>query len=606
LVSNAICLKGLPNRFDQRKPDRDGKKVRMKATQYILHAISAEGITHVFMVPGGLIDPFYPELGEPSGIQPIVAAHEGGAAYMADGFARASGRFGVCFAIGGPGVTNTVTAMATALTDRSPVLLISGEVPTDWEGRGGFQDASASGLNDIEVLRPVTAYSMEVEDEGLLDHHLRSALSRTLAPKSSPVHLSVPRNIQAADIKSKYSPIFPALYHHRYLDEEALAGFWDLLAPGKKFAECATRVAVLAGQGVEASRCAKDLQEFAERFHVPVATTLRAKGVLPEDHPLCFGVFGYAGTRHATELLLGQVDVLLVLGSGLNQRDTMYWNKALRPARGIVQVDVDPTAIAKNYPVDVAVVGDCGKTIQSLMSADNDLLRWLDAGKSDRQTWIETVRASGPLLYDEENCYSNDVPIHPARVITELHNTMPRETVALVDSGAHRAFAGHYWKAYAPNHYISATNLGPMGWAIPAGIGAKLARPELPCVVITGDGCMLMHGMEIQTAARFNVPVIWVVVNNGALGNVYLRAKKQGPGPAALTSLPVHDWAGFARSLGAEGTTVETPERLASAFKNALGAERPYVVDVRCGKDYPTPVTPWSVAAQEWMENHHY
>lgn len=578
----------------------------MKATQYILHAIATEGVQHVFMVPGGLIDPFYPEFGDPAGIRPIVAAHEGGAAYMADGYARASGRFGVCFAIGGPGVTNTVTAMATALTDRSGVLLISGEVPTDWEGRGGFQDASASGLNDIEILRPVTTYSMEVEDVQLLDHHLRSALARTLTPESSPVHLSVPRNIQAADIKAEYSPIFPSLYRHRFLDEEALSGFWDLVVPGRRFPECAVRVAILAGQGVESSCCGDDLRNFAERFHIPVATTLRAKGVLPEDHPLSLGVFGYAGTRHATELMLGPMDILLVLGSGLNQRDTMYWNEALRATRGIVQVDVDPTAIAKNYPVDMAVVGDCGKAIQTLMNADNELLRWLDSGKADRQTWIETVRASGPLLYDAANCSSGDVPIHPAQAITELRNIMPRDTVALVDSGAHRAFAGHYWKAYGPNQYISATNLGPMGWAIPAGIGAKLARPESPCVVITGDGCMLMHGMEIQTAARFGVPVIWVVVNNGALGNVYLRAKKQGPGPAALTSLPIHDWAGFARSLGAEGVTVEAPEHLASAFKTALDAEKPYVVDVRCGKDYPTPVTPWSLAAQTWMDNHHY
>jgi acetolactate synthase-1/2/3 large subunit len=365
-------------------------------------------------------------------------------------------------------------------------------------------------------------------------------------------------------------------------------------------------VAILAGQGAESSRCSDELRQFAERFHIPVATTLRAKGVLPEDHPLSFGVFGYAGTRHATELLLGRVDMLLVLGSGLNQRDTMYWNEALRPTRGIVQVDVDATAIAKNFPVDVAVVGDCGRAIEALTNAGNERLQWLDAGKTERQSWTESVRASGPLLYDADNCSSDAVPIHPARVITELRNMMPRDTVAGVDSGAHRAFAGHYWKAYAPNQYISATNLGPMGWAIPAGIGAKLARPQWPCVVITGDGCMLMHGMEIQTAARFAVPVIWVVLNNGALGNVYLRAKKQGPGPASLTSLPTHDWAGFAGSLGAEGATVEAPEDLAPAFKAALQAGQPYVVDVRCGKDYPTPVTPWSLAAQEWMDNHHY
>ncbi|MEI6154190.1 MAG: thiamine pyrophosphate-dependent enzyme [Deltaproteobacteria bacterium] len=180
---------------------------------------------------------------------------------------------------------------------------------------------------------------------------------------------------------------------------------------------------------------------------------------------------------------------------------------------------------------------------------------------------------------------------------------MPRNTVLVVDSGAHRAFSGHYWEAYEPRSYLSATNLGPMGWAIAAGIGAKAARPERPLVVVTGDGCMLMHGMEIQTAARYNIPVIFLVINNGALGNVWLRANEEGPGPRGLAELPVHDWAGFARSLGLAAATIEKPDRMEAAFAQALESRSPYLIDVRCDRAFPTPVAPFSIAKKEWIDN---
>ncbi len=195
------------------------------------------------------------------------------------------------------------------------------------------------------------------------------------------------------------------------------------------------------------------------------------------------------------------------------------------------------------------------------------------------------------------------MPLHPARVVTELRRAMPKDTVLVVDSGAHRAFCGHYWEAYGPRSYISATNLGPMGWAIPAGIGAKAARLEKPLVVVTGDGCMLMHGIEIQTAARYGVAAIFVVINNGALGNVWLRAIQEGPGPASLTEIPLHDWAGFARSLGLGAATVNKPEELAPAFRQALASGAPYLVDVRCDRSFTTPVSPYSQAKQAWVDD---
>lgn len=572
------------------------------ATRYLLEALRAEGITHAFLVPGGLIDPFLPALADTPGIMPVVAAHEGGAACMADGYARAGGRFGVCLAIGGPGITNMVTAMAAARSDFSPVLVVSGQVPTDWEGRGGFQDSSPAALNDVMMLSPLTKSSLMVENIHLFNHHLRASLTRMLAGSQGPVQLSLPIDIQRAAVHATWEKLDRSLYYPRFVDLEAMERLWQLLAPAPP-TQPPQRILVLAGAGVEKSDASGDLVACAERFEIPVATTLRGKGVFPEDHRLSLGVFGYAGQRPAIETILsGEVEVLLVLGSGLGQRDTMFWDRKMLPSQALVQVDIDPQVIGRTWPVQAAVAGDCGEVLRVLLQADPRRAGVLEASIPARRAWVAEIKAKGPRCYDGENAASDAVPLHPARVVTELRRAMPRDGVLVVDSGAHRAFCGHYWEAYAPRTYLSATNLGPMGWAIPAGIGAKAARPETPLAVVTGDGCMLMHGMEIQTAARYGLAGVFVVINNGALGNVWLRARQEGPGPMGLTELPVHDWAGFARSLGLKAATVSRPEELSAVFNQALAAGVPFLVDVRCDKAFTTPVTPYSQAKKEWVD----
>jgi acetolactate synthase-1/2/3 large subunit len=575
----------------------------MLTTQYLLEAFRGEGITHVFLVPGGLIDPFLPALASTPDLTPIVAAHEGGAGCMADGYARASGRFGVCFAIGGPGVTNMVTAMAAARTDFSPVIVISGQVPTNWEGRGGFQDSSPAALNDVAVFHPLTISSLMVENLHLVNHHLRASLTKMLAGSQGPVHISLPTDIQKAEVQAPWVRLDETLYAPRFVDRHGIERLWRLLAPSGS-SPAPVRILALAGAGVEKSGGTEDLVAFAERFDIPVATTLRAKGVFPEDHRLSLGIFGYAGHRPAIDTILsGEVEVLLVLGSGLSQRDTLFWDRRMLPSRALVQVDIDPQVIGRTWPVDVPVVGDCGRALQVVMSYDYQLTQALESTNPQRRAWLARILAAGPRCYEGDNTASDAVPLHPARVITELRRVMPRDTVLVVDSGAHRAFCGHYWEAYEPRSYLSATNLGPMGWAIPAGIGAKAARPDRPLVVVTGDGCMLMHGMEIQTAAHYGIAAIFVVINNGALGNVWLRAVKEGPGPAALTEIPVHDWAGLARALGLKAATVHQPGELAPAFREALKAGTPFLVDVRCDRACTTPVTPYSQAGQEWVDD---
>jgi acetolactate synthase I/II/III large subunit len=562
-------------------------------TDFILDALLREGLDHLFLVPGGLIDPFLPALARHSALKPIVAAHEGGAAYMADGYARASGRFGAALGIGGPGLGNMATAVAAAKTDLSPVLIMSGEIPLEMEGLGEFQDASQATLDDTALMKPLTRLSMTVASARNLNHSLRHGLTSMLAPPSGPVHLSLPHDVLTGDCAADYV---------------AVSGFFADVAPLSLAAAQtalthlagAQRIAILAGAGIEHDRAAADLKVAAERWSIPVATTLRAKGVFPEDHDLSLGVFGYAGTRHATGALFDpDLDVLLILGSGLNERDTMHWTLRRKSKALMIHVNTDMWEMTSHGRADHVVAGSCRAFLELLSRAADPITAALARGQPARRSFIASAKA-GPRLYDTQNCHSTDRPVHPAAAVTALRAAFPSDGIVLVDSGAHRAFAGHYWTAYQPRTYISATNLGPMGWAIPAAVGVQCAKPERRVAVITGDGCMQMHGMDVQTAARYRLPIIYVVLNNGALGNVWLRAHQYGELPSELTSIPDHDWAGFARSLGALGLTVEDPAELNATFARALAANTTAVVDVKTNKNCSTPIYDFNAGARAW------
>ena len=564
----------------------------MLGTDFILDALAREGVSHLFMVPGGLVDPFLPALGRQTALTPIVAAQEGGAAYMADGYARASGGMGAALCIGGPGLSNTATAIAAARTDGSPVLLISGEVANSFEGRGMFQDASAETLDDVSVMRPITRFSTSVSSPQNLPHLFRHAVVAARTAPCAPTHISVPHDAQTIAVDVDYAALPASLIRPQLLDIESAT---QSLA---KFTSSAARIVVLAGAGVEHANAATPLLSFAESWGIPVATTLRAKGIFPEDHPLSLGVFGYAGTHHARAAILDEApDLLIILGSGLNERDTLYWSLKLDPKRSIcLNLDVATMAQAAGGAL---VLGDAHSYLDFLSNRKAAIAPGLEATRAARAQWLAEIRAR-PRLQDPQNCQNNAVPLHPARAISALRRAFPRDGILLVDSGAHRAFAGHYWESYAPRTYISATNLGPMGWAVPAAIGVQCASPGRRVAVITGDGCMHMQGIEVATAARYGLPIVYVVLNNAALGNVWLRAHTEGPIPAELTSLPNLDWAGFGRSLGANGITVLDPGQLGHAFATALQNKGPTVIDIKTDKTFTTPVADFSAAAAKF------
>lgn len=553
----------------------------MKAADFLLEVLQKEGISHLFLVPGGYVDPLISALENVPNITAIVAAHEGGAVFMADGYARASGKFGVAFGIGGPGITNMVTGIATAFMDETPLFIITGETKLSWEGRGAFQDSSTAGINDTTILQSITVKKLSVVDVNSTPYDVKTLLHAMLNHTGrGPVHLSIPADIQIQERDFHYKKMPATIYHPRFLDEKNFANLWPLL-------KNQANIVILAGTGITHSDASHTLVEVAERFNIPVATTLGAKGVMPEDHPLSMGVFGWFGTRRANEVLLSkEIDVLLVLGSRLSQMETMSWTKDLLPRHALIINDLSESSFFPNYDPQLFILGDNQEFLQALLKADNQILT---TSEGQRKKWLQDYVLKIPRIYDEDNLTTDITPIHPTRLIHELRRVMPKNTMLFVGEGAHGFFATHYWTSYAPHQYfITVKYMSPMGWSIPAAIGGKLARPDQPAVCLTGDGSIMMHGMEIQTAARYNLPIIFIVFNNKAHGNPQLRGRRIGQFECKFLALPQHDWAKLGEALGAVGMTVTKPEELRPTFEKALALNKTVVIDVLTG-NYQTP-----------------
>jgi acetolactate synthase-1/2/3 large subunit len=557
--------------------------------RYLLRALREEGIDHVFLVPGYMVEPFLTEF-PPAGVTPIVACQEGGAAYMADGYSRSTRNFGVAMGIGGPGASNMVTAVAAAFSDRSPLLVVAGNVPFTWEGQGTFQDSSATGVEDRDVFLPMTVFAEVIPDPTLVGSFLRKAVKAMKGLENRPAFLSVPRNMQTTALAYDYVPV-GAVESPRILDPQAAQKVPPLLASS-------TRITLLAGNGAVWSEAGAAIRSFAAEYSIPVVTTARAKGVIPEDDAWSMGVFGVGGSLWANQVVMGNTqpsvpgsEVLIVLGATLNENNTHGWMPGVVPSKAMVRVDINPNNVLGREYAQSFVTGDVRSFLDWLQSNRAGFHDALKATAAARQGWLDSIR--GTPYYDTDADRTSDaVPMNPARVVAELRRAAPRDTVLVVDSGAHTFFTAHHWTSYAPNEFLMLSTTGPMGYGVAMAIGAKLARPAQPHCAVVGDGSLLMHGMEIHTAVRYKLPIVVTVINNSALGNVYLRALHESPEAVRLAEIPTQDWAAFSRSLGGDGVVVEHPAELPSAFERAFAArDRPFVVDTRCDRSCPTPNT---------------
>ena len=566
------------------------------AAQLLVRYLEAEGVKYAFGIPGGPLMPIYEALHDSGRIQTVLAKHEEGAAFMADGYARVRRGLGVCLATSGPGCTNTVTGIATSFADGVPVLLITAQVSTEAFGKGAIQESTAQGVNVIDILRPMTKASLMLHRADKMGETIRHLLRTAMSGRPGPVHLNIP-----ADLATKFSApedVHASKHRHSnfYFDR-------DSIKQAAQYLLRARSPAILAGNGINLSGAYDELKRLAEKLLIPVATTVKAKGAFPEDHLLSLGVFGFAGSPRADAYLLsGQPDVLLAVGTSLGEDATNGWDPRLKPKEALLQIDIDPHQIGNNYPVKVSLLGDAKTVLAELLHELNRQMQWVESPRSMEK--IHEFRRQYPWCVGEEKMYSEEIPLKPQRLMNDLSAVLPRDAIVFCDMGNHMAWAFHYLRMTRPHSMFHCLGFASMGHGVTACIGAKLAAPDRPVVAIVGDAGFAMNGMEVHTAVENNIPVVWLVLNNGGHGMVY-HGENALFGGRFHTGLYRHplDLCKMAEAMGASGRRVTRPGELRETLETALLDGRPTVIDAVIDREEVPPVGSRMKALDKFFES---
>lgn len=556
----------------------------LTVARLLLEQLKREGVRTVFGIPGGPATPLFDAFHGDASLRLVAPRHEAGAAFMALGDARVTGRVGVCLLTTGPGATNAITAVAAARTDGLPVLVLTAQTATSSFGKGSLQDSTESGIDTVSLFRPVTKLSAMLANPAAAASLLRQALRTAMTGRRGPVHLSIPTDLMRRTAEGGI--LSPAQYRcePRLFDREAVR-------------RCARRLlearhpAILAGHGVNLGGAQAELLELAELLSIPVATTPKGKGAFPETHPLSLRVFGLASSPVSERYLLSEgADALLVLGSSLHENSTSGWDPRLG-AGLVLQADIEPATIGRNYPVDVALAGDVKTTLRELLF---ELRRRLALGETPPEGAREAFarfKAGAQLFLDPDSMRSDARPIKPQRLMSELDAALPEDALVFLDVGNNTLWATHYLSATGRNVFIhNWGEFAAMGYGVAAAVGGKLAAPRRPVIAIVGDGGFAMAGMEVSTAVTEGVPVVWIVLNDARLNAVHHGQTLQYAGRTIGTEFRRMDVAGVAEALGAWARRVLHPGDIASAVADALASGRPAVIDVLIDAEEVPPI----------------
>ena len=545
---------------------------KMNGANALLEALERQGVKHVFGILGGAILPVYDALCTHPKIRHILARHEQGAAHAADGYARASGKPGVCFATSGPGATNLVTGIANAHMDSSPVIALTGQVPTAGVnstyiiGRDAFQEADIIG-----ITTPITKYNTQIRSVAEIPSTVNSAFYIATTGRPGPVLIDFPKDIQTQtgnvewtdkiDLRG-YKP--PSNPHPLQVRKAA-----ELLAE-------AERPVILAGGGVIGGDAADELLTVAELLLAPVATTFMGKGAFPEIHPLSIGNIGMHGNPLANKLLL-ESDVLLAVGTRFSDRATGNTDTFCPEAKKI-HVDIDAAEIGKNIDVDVPIVADAKKALAAMYER---LIQQVK--KKPDSAWNQRVKQAKALLNPPN--YDTD-SLKPKTLLQTLRKLLPDDTIVTTEVGQNQMWSALYFKALKPRTFISSGGLGTMGFGFPASIGAKTACPDRPVFDIAGDGSFIMTEQELACSVIENIPVTVIVLNNGVLGMVAQWQRMFYKKRYIATKLGTYpDFVKLAESYGAQGIRVTSIAEFQTAIKKALKSKVTTVIDVPIGSE---------------------
>ena len=551
---------------------------KMSGAEAILECLKLEGVEIIFGLPGGVLLPLYDAIYD-SDIRHILVRHEQAAAHAADGYARATGRVGVCLATSGPGATNLVTGIATAYMDSVPMVAMTGQVPTNLIGRDAFQEADITG-----ITMPVTKHSYLVKDAKEIPRVFREAFYIARTGRPGPVLIDLPRDVTADEVEFKYPEInlpgySPNLKVHHLQIRKAAKALME-----------AERPVIYVGGGVKYSDGHRELLRLSEKIKAPVTTTLMGIGCFPEDHPLSLGMLGMHGTKYAN-YAVQEADLILAVGARFDDRVTGKV-ASFAPQARVIHVDVDPAEIGKNVRVDIPVVGDAKSALTELAKAveDKPWSPWNDK--------ISGWKGEHPLGYAKDS-----ETIKPQAVLETLYELCP-EAVIVTEVGQNQMWAAQFFTHKDPRRFISSGGLGTMGYGFPAAIGAKLGCPDADVFDIAGDGSFQMNIQELATAVVNEVAVKVIILNNGVLGMVRqwqdLFYEKRF---SSTTLHRVPDFVKVAEAYGALGLRATKPSELEGVLKEAIDSEVVTVVDVIISPDEKvSPMVPAGASLSEILE----
>jgi acetolactate synthase-1/2/3 large subunit len=517
------------------------------------------GVNVVFGIPGGAISALYAALMQRPEIKIITAKHETGACFTAMGYALATGRPGVLITTAGPGITNALTGLASAYHEGIPVLHIGGEVPRAAFGRGALQEGSASGLDSVSLARRITKFSAQISRAGSAGAVLQKALTTMFSGRRGPAFLSLPLDVASEEAPNK--KIFGNVRSSFEFDAAGCRETLDLLAR-------AERPLILAGAGARDATARRAIKRLAERVGSPVAVTTKGKGVFPEDHPLYLGLFGFGGHESVVDYLQQGADVLLCVGTGLNDFATNAWSPILKATRAFIQIDIDAAQLGRNYPIDLGLLGPIDAVVSRILEHPLEMI------SRKRVTW------SGLQCQPSEP--SPTGRLTTAEVILALNEACPPNSVFTSDMGEHLAMALHYLKVKSTGDFITCLGFGSMGSGICAAVGYQLGAPSRRTYAICGDGGFLMYGNELATAVQHAIATTFVIINDSRLNMVHHGMRDlYGATPDFTTQ--VIDFAALARAIGAAGAVVSTKKELVDALAAPISG--PLVLDVRIDAD---------------------
>jgi acetolactate synthase-1/2/3 large subunit len=535
--------------------------MKMTGAKAVIESLKKEKVDTIFGFPGGSVLPIFDELYE-APIRFILTGHEQGAAHMADGYARATGRVGVCIATSGPGATNLVTGIATAYMDSAPMVALTGQVPRKMIGNDAFQEAPIT-----EITKAITKHNFLVQDTKELPEIIKSAFYIAASGRPGPVLIDIPKDVQIEEINFSY-PSKPNLKSYK----PVLKGHIGQIKRACQLIYKAKKPVLYIGGGVIISGAHELVRKLAEKTNIPVTTTLLGLGGFPSDHKLSLGMPGMHGTRYANYAIM-ESDLIIAVGARFDDRVTGKID-SFAPHAKIIHIDIDPTSISKSVNVDVPIVGDAKEVLKGLI--DN-------VKAPDTSDWLKKIngwKKKYPLTYKKDN------KLRPQYIIEEICDLTKGEAIITTEVGQNQMWAAQFYKYSLPRTFLSSGGLGTMGYGFPAAIGAKVGCPKRIVFDIAGDGSIQMNIQELITAVSNKIPVKVAILNNSYLGMVRQWQElfyKRRYSATDLNRNP--DFVKIAEAYGASGIKVDKKKDVRSALQKAIKSPLPVLIDFKIERE---------------------